>query len=82
MKHSMSRVDKDPLLKKPMNTANADYLSSLGSAPGENTPGCSKVDRLRAIQELVRSDGYHVPAILVAERMLESAMAHGAASKD
>lgn len=43
----------------------------------EHQHGPSKEVRLQAILELVRSDRYHIPAMLVAERMIERATTEG-----
>jgi len=48
--------------------------SCLETGPGETQPCQAKAARMRAIRELVRSDKYHIPAMLVAERMIERAV--------
>jgi len=45
-----------------------------GVPSGENLGGQPRTARLRAIRELVQTDGYQVPALLVAERLIERAV--------
>lgn len=59
----MSRKSQQPPAETDMNA--------------EHQHGPSKEVRLQAILELVRSDRYHIPAMLVAERMIERATTEG-----
>jgi hypothetical protein len=73
MKHSMTRMSQKPPLDADLDKDAAESPSPIGPLHEEQRPDHSKAARLRAIQELVRSDKYHVPASLVAEQMIQRA---------
>ncbi|OFV79453.1 MAG: hypothetical protein A2W26_03520 [Acidobacteria bacterium RBG_16_64_8] len=57
-----------------MDETAADSRRPHGIPSGKNPGGRPTTARLRAIRELVQADGYQVPALLVAERMIERAV--------
>jgi hypothetical protein len=69
----MSTSSQEPMLPIDMNTEVTERTPLPGTGSGACRPAPSRAARLRAIHDLVRSNGYHVPAGLVAERMLEQA---------
>jgi len=68
----MSAMSQEPPLESDVKTTTTESRSSLG--PQSDQRGQSKAARLRTLRELVRSDGYHISAMLVAERMIKRAV--------
>ena len=78
----MSRRSQEPAPETDVDVVITDSRSHLGPSASENRTVRSKAARLQTIQELVRSHGYHVPAMLVAERMVEQAVAERNSLRD
>ena len=72
-KDSMSTSSQEPVPPADMNADLTEHPSLPRNASGSRRLAPSRAARLRAIHDLVRSNGYDVPAGLVAERMLEQA---------
>lgn len=65
-----------------MDATVTESRSPLGPLCGARRRSRSKAARLQAIQELVDSDSYDVPAMLVAERMVEGTVTEDPDQKD
>lgn len=67
----MSDCSQKPATETAMDATAPEtrFPSNLGSAGGPALPAAA--DRLRAIHDLVRSGDYHVPAAVIADRMIE-----------
>lgn len=80
--HSVLSTDRK--LSTRANRQRARLEIDMDKAASENSPPSSSPEkdplttaraaRLRAIRELVETDDYRVPALLVAERMIERAL--------
>ncbi|MFH0917249.1 MAG: hypothetical protein V1912_12505 [bacterium] len=70
----MSRKCQKPSPESDIDSTASESRSLLRPLSRERRLGGSKAARLRAIQELVESDSYDIPAMLVAERMVEGAV--------
>jgi hypothetical protein len=57
-----------------MTATTSESYSSSNPVSGESAAGPPTAARLQTIHELVRTNGYDVPAMLVAERIVERAM--------
>lgn len=57
-----------------MMATTSDSNSSSNPVSGENAAGPPTAARIQAIHDLVRTNGYDVSAMLVAERIVERAM--------
>jgi hypothetical protein len=69
----MSTSSQEPVPPADANADSTERTSLPRNASGSCRLAPSRAARLRAIHDLVRSNGYDVPAGLVAERMLEQA---------
>jgi hypothetical protein len=67
--HPSSRID--------MHSTTSDGCTPIGPQSGAQQSGRKEAARLQTIQELVQSGGYHIPPMLVAERILERAATEG-----
>ena len=70
----MSRRSPERAHQTDMNAANSESCSFSSPMSVENEAGPLTAARLQTIHELVRTNGYDVPAMLVAERIVARAM--------
>ncbi len=71
----MSTSSQEPMPPIDMNAEATERTHLPATESGTCRPVSPRAARVRAIHDLVRSNDYHVPAGLVAERMLEQAAA-------
>jgi len=73
--HSMSQNDAKKGQEQQVNTSNGQHQAANLSLARECSDRGPREDRLRAIHDMLASDQYDPPALLVAEQMINRALA-------
>lgn len=82
MKNSMSEKSQEPRHQGERSSNRAADHAIWRPLEPEDIASQSKQARLQAIRDRLRSSGYDIPPMLVAERIIDEALAKGSHNRD